>query len=639
MSSQISAEEYYRRHATPQEYERRRRLGQFGNTEQREERSNDPGAPGVGYSQSEIDEIIAEQGNNLANAGRTKGDRLVKRVRIGAAPGGADLTRYSKGVGRGDFERMESEQGIEDLVRQQKIAEALASADPGSPFAAVAQEFTQGKVISEALGRPVSESIASRASDYVRALGITPEQAVQLAEAQAIAGPRATTRRMKGLIGQELVDAIGSSGELTPDPAARALIAAARDGVIVDEVPVEGQARALSPYLEAAERFALESGAPMRQLDEKETRQAALVDGRGRKTRSGRRNAFNKEPGQEAPDPYLVPALLAKAVDETKYGRQPRTYWEDKRAHVDPRMVQMALLNPAAPLDPSLGYLRKAARDKVQTGNYEATGNVPSPEMLANELYGLSPAEDIATEYESVPMTLGQATRDITYRNRTPLVDIPDSEIAEMADGSLVHTRSGQKVFPYEQTQPGIATYRVGTPFEYKKEALAEFGNLIEAVTGQRLVVNEKVMDSDMWRLQRAALGRAVSDDMRAVKGAKTWGEIERGGIEDERFRTVPIEGSNPTYDLIKALKEGSRIRGEEVERPVVVREGAEVDFYRELLGGQMNELRAAVSAKMAASQQGSSVPQSAVVNTAEVSQLNAPAPQGGSGWRRFMKP
>lgn len=530
-------------------------------------------------SQEELDYIASFHGQPSAAPQERplevrQGDRVVyKRI------GDTSIESLPRGTyaERAALDRAMAQREIEREVQRQAAREALESIDPNSPFAAAAGGLTAQSVISEAIGRPVSESIANRAKSYVEILNLTPAQGVKLAELEAASGDsRAASRALP----QSWVQKIAATGELTPDPAARGLLRAAIEGVIDESTPVAAQIGALDPYVQAAVTVAQRSGEPYRELSPEENAAIASQTGFGRKLRSGRRNPNDKNVSERVDTPYLVPALLAKATEPTwskgpngewvQTGVQPPTIavaqargpggYPVKQRVYDAGAVELGLLDPSALLPTDLGYLRFTSPEKETSGGYGPTTNVATLQGDGREVYGFAPVDDPAAVRESVPMTLGQAVRDILYRHSVPLVDLRDEDVVQGPGGQLLHRQSGKPVYPLKNQQfPGAATtaYRIGEDRKYGLGAYQEFGDLIERLTGQRLVVNQRLQDPGLSQMQREALMRSLPED---------W------------IRTQ--EGGNPTYDLMQALARGSSLRPGDLTGSPVVMGGPEAEFY-----------------------------------------------------------
>lgn len=598
----------------------------------------------LGYKQSEIESALQDAEDLAGSPGREQGDRLIKRVFKGAGLDGGDKVRYPRA--RADerlmFERAAAEDALNAEMSRQKARDALVDIDPSSPFAALAGGYTPEEVLSEVLGRPVSPSIAGRAVDYVKILELSPDQAVKLAEIEARALPRARSRQERQPIPASWLQKIAATGELGPDPAAQGAIRAAMEGVIDETSPIEAQARGLDPYIRAAEAVAASGGEVYRDLGPEERAILNAQSGTGRKLSGGRRNPLDKEAKDRPSDPYMVPVLLAKASEEyvDRSGnevRQPPTVRLGPGQRVyDPRQVQLALLDPRAELDPNLGYLKRVAPEQSESGAYDKAVGAPTIDPTSQigigteasqdvAASGLTAIEDVAVRRESTPMTLGQAVQDIIYRNRTPLVEIPYSQTNEREDGQLIHTRTGTPIFPAPNGKQGpeSATFRFGRNSEYTIDAFREFGDLIEKVTGQRAVANERLRDPGLQRLQRVALTRAMSEDNLGVRGATGGAWDSAGRINQAVERSLPVEGANPTFDLMRSLARGAALEPASTEIPAVVRQGREADFYRELLGPQIREMREQVAQSMSSAR-----PSPVAMNDDRVSLLNAPSPQ-----------
>lgn len=588
----------------------------------------------AGYTQDEINGAIEDTEFFNANPGREQGDRLVKRVFKKRGIGGGDKVVYPRArrEERTTFERAAAEAALMEEMARQQTRDALVNIDPSSPFAGLAGGYTPEQVLSETLGRPISPSIANRAADYVKILDLTPDQAVKLAEVEAQADPRSSARADRQPIPASWLQKIAATGELGPDPAAQGALRAAIEGVIDETTPIEAQTRALDPYIQAAEVVAGRSNELYRDLSPDERAMLNAQSGQGRKLGGGRRNPLDKEVRERVTDPYLVPVLLAAAAEEytDKRGnkiRQPKTVSLAPGQRVyDPRQVSLALLDPRATLDPSLGYLRSAAPEQSESGAYDKAVGAPTVDPTSGEGVGLRAVDDIAARRESVPMTLGQAVQSIIYNNRTPLVEVPHSQVIEGEGGQLFHAPTKTPLYPAPNAKAGpeSMTYRYGRNSELTLDAFREFGDLIERVTGQRPVVNERLRDPGLFRLQRAALGRALSEDMISVRGQVKGAWNARGEMNPNVERALPVEGTNPTFDLMRSLARGAALNPADTYVPPVVRDGPEVDFYRQLLGPQMRALRDGA----AAASIGTARPQGGAVNTERVSQFNAPSPQ-----------
>lgn len=460
------------------------------------------------------------------------------------------------------LDRREMDAAIQAKIIQQGVNDAIVAGTP--PEIA----------FSQALGRPVSPSIASRAQKYAEILDLAPPQAVKLAEREAL---KAGTTRDIRVIPANWLQAIAESGELGPDPAAQGALRAAMEGVIDVETPIEAQTRALDPYMRAAEAVAMAPTQPYRTLSPGENADISLQSGAGRKLRGGRRNPFSKEVGERLSDPYLVPVLLAEASEPVwrkdnagqwvQQGVQPPTIvvGQDpsgrKQRVFDAAAVELGLLDPRAPLPADMGYLRFAAPSKEVSGSYGAEVNAPTLERLGDELHGFAARDDIAAVRESVPMTLGQAVQDILYRHSTPIRDYRREDLLADEKDQYYHKQTGTPVFELDNQQADapVKSYRVGSKLMYGTGAYQEFSDLIEKATGRplRVIANEKLIDPALNQLQREALQVSLPADWIKTK-----------------------EENSPIYDIMQALAKGKSLPPADVDVTVLADSPTEKAFY-----------------------------------------------------------
>lgn len=489
-------------------------------------------------------------------------------------------------------DRLALDQAVQQKMQQQAIAEAIA------------QGAAPENLFSEALGRPVSASIASRAFEFAEVLDLAPAQAVKLAEREAVNQTIPTDApgapRGKRALPSNWVQAIAESGELGPDPAAQGALRAAIDGAIDVETPVEAQIRALDPYARAVEAVAMAPQQRFRDLSPGENADINAESGAGRKLRGGRRNPFNKEVKERITDPYLVPALLAEATEPVwqkdvtgqwrQSGVQPPTITvgmtpEGRKQRVfDASAVELGLLDPRAALPADMGYLRFVEPDKETSGTYGAEVNAPTLQRLGDQVHGFDAKNDMAVPRQSVPMTLGQATQDILYRNRTPIRAYRDEDLAINESGQILHRQTGTPVFLIDNQDPNaqVKDYRVGAKGQYGPGAFREFGDLVQGVTGRpvRLVVNERIQDPGLNVLQREALDASLPQD---------WIRTDRG--------------DSPVYDIMQALARGASLPPADVELTPLANSPAEKAFYLESDGrglGLQSKLQALRDAAVA---------------------------------------
>jgi hypothetical protein len=619
---QISEAEFLRRFR-PEEYQRRLALGLYRDAAPQP--AAIPGLPAPESTASIADAL--EYAAAFQNpAGPAPNDRLRRIER--RTP---ELTRvvYQSPGDRQSLDQAAAAAAIADQMAKTRVAELLAGPNPAPAGLDTA--------LTELVGTPVAPELAQRAAQYVDILQISPQQALELAQREALMTNRGRQGRLRAqtdALPPALLQQASAAGELTTDPAVAVLQMAERDGLFDPAAPIAAQQEALEPYLAAAQQVALQRTEPIASLGGAEREALNAQSGRGRKLLgTGRRNPLDKVPGTAPQDPYLVPALLARASETytTPRGeviRQPRTFLPDpanpRQRLYDARQVGLALLDPRATLDPALGYLRRADVAKDVSGVYGAGAGAPTAETTTGAIHGFGVRDDLAAAAEQVPMTLGQAVQDIIYRHRTPLAEVPAADVVQGPDGRLFHRQSGQPLFPARQQSGGrdSATYRVGRDSEYRPEAFQEFGELIEAVTGQRPVVNGRLQDPGLFRLQRAALGRALDPELLGSRGPTDFLQLR----QQPAARALPVEGSNPTFSLMRALAAGSRMLPAEAPVPAIAHAPAELAFYRDLLGPQMEQLREGARHAAATQQLADSRPRSASINTSAVSELNAPS-------------
>ena len=222
-------------------------------------------------------------------------------------------------------------------------------------------------------------------------------------------------------------------------------------------------------------------------------------------------------------------------------------------------------------------------------------------------LAGVRDIDDPSAQPINRQMTLGEAVEDILYRNRTPLAEIPVSELVRDPQNTkqVLHKRqdgSFVKVFPLgdvaEIKKRGSGTFRIGEDRQVKTEGFIEFGNLIEALTGKRLIPNEPLSKFDR--------------DLTDITGRTL--DVSIGG---KRTRS-------DTYDIMQALAAGARLPAQMTESSALVANAPELAFYNKQLGieDSLGQLRAQAAA---ADDMASNIPQAGASNSTKVSMVNAP--------------
>ena len=536
------------------------------------------------------------------------------------------------------------EQEVQDELKRIKVREAVGNIRSENPFQDLVLGDDAEKVFSKLLGKPVSPTVARRAKEYIGALPeLNPEQAVYLAtqdiknlgvrrESVENTGrnklsPEQIERRklLREKIPQEprgtqldprVVEKIGQMGEIRRDPVNKLLVSLASAGVIDPEQRAESQVRANTKEniaREAVERLRADE---MKQLTASEQELENALSRIGRKLSSGRRNPLQKETkGGVDLEKFLVPALLGEVGEEYKGKRQPKTYQSAPgQRRFDARGINLGLLDPTALMPVDLGYLRTELESSY--ANPDATGNIPAIDRASAEITdfdnrrytaGVRDIDDPSAQPRNRQMTLGEAVEDILYRNRTPLAEIPVSELIRDPKNTkqVLHVRqdgSTVPVFPLGNVEDikkrGSGTFRIGENRQVKTEGFIEFGNLIEALTGKRLIPNEPLSRFD--RELADITGRTLDA---SIAGKRT---------------------GSATYDIMQALAAGARLPAQVTEASALVANAPELAFYNQQLGVEdsLGQLRAQAAA---ADEMASNIPQAGASNSTKVSMVNAP--------------
>jgi cell division septum initiation protein DivIVA len=505
------------------------------------------------------------------------------------------------------------EQEVQDELKRIKVREAVGNIRSENPFQDLIRGDDAERVFSELLGKPVSPTVARRAKDFIGALPeLTPEQAVYLAD-EDIQG---RGNRRGAQLDKRVTDKIAQMGEIRRDPLNKFLASLAISGVIDPEKRAESQIRANTKENIARETVERLRADEMRQLNVSEQELENALSRVGRKLIDGRRNPLQKETkGGVDLEKFLVPALLGEAGEEYKGKRQPKTYQSAPgQRRFDARGINLGLLDPTALMPVDLGYLRTELESSY--ANPDATGNIPAIDRASAEITdfdnrrytaGVRDIDDPSAQPRNRQMTLGEAVEDILYRNRTPLAEIPINELRRDPDNKnqILHKRqdgSFVKVFPLGNVEDikkrGSGTFRIGENRQVKTEGFIEFGNLIEALTGQRLIPNEPLSRFD--RELGDITGRTLDA---SIAGKRT---------------------GSATYDIMQALAAGARLPAQVTESSALVANAPELDFYNKQLGieDSLDQLRAQAAA---ADDMASNIPQAGASNSTKVSMVNAP--------------
>tara|TARA_B100000965_G_scaffold288422_1_gene246273 strand:+ start:116 stop:1945 length:1830 start_codon:yes stop_codon:yes gene_type:complete len=505
------------------------------------------------------------------------------------------------------------EQEVQDELKRIKVREAVGNIRSENPFQDLIRGDDAERVFSELLGKPVSPTVARRAKDFIGALPeLTPEQAVYLAN-EDIQG-RGNRRGAK--LDKRVTDKIAQMGEIKRDPVNKLLVSLASAGVINPEQRAESQVRANTKENIARETVERLRADEMRQLSASDQELENALSRIGRKLSSGRRNPLQKETkGGVDLEKFLVPALLGEVGEEYKGKRQPKTYQSAPgQRRFDARGINLGLLDPTALMPVDLGYLRTELESSY--ANPDATGNIPAIDRASAEITdfdnrrytaGVRDIDDPSAQPRNRQMTLGEAVEDILYRNRTPLAEIPVSELIRDPKNTkqVLHVRqdgSTVPVFPLGNVEDikkrGSGTFRIGENRQVKTEGFIEFGNLIEALTGQRLIPNEPLSRFD--RELGDITGRTLDA---SIAGKRT---------------------GSATYDIMQALASGARLPAQVTESSALAANAPELDFYNKQLGieDSLGQLRAQAAA---ADDMASNIPQAGASNSTKVSMVNAP--------------
>jgi len=505
------------------------------------------------------------------------------------------------------------EQEVQDELKRIKVREAVGNIRSENPFQDLIRGDDAERVFSELLGKPVSPTVARRAKDFIGALPeLTPEQAVYLAN-EDIQG---RGNRRGAQLDKRVTDKIAQMGEIKRDPVNKLLVSLASAGVIDPEQRAESQVRANTKENIARETVERLRADEMRQLSASDQELENALSRIGRKLSSGRRNPLQKETkGGVDLEKFLVPALLGEVGEEYKGKRQPKTYQSAPgQRRFDARGINLGLLDPTALMPVDLGYLRTELESSY--ANPDATGNIPAIDRASAEITdfdnrrytaGVRDIDDPSAQPRNRQMTLGEAVEDILYRNRTPLAEIPVAELVRDPKNTkqVLHVRqdgSTVPVFPLGNVEDikkrGSGTFRIGENRQVKTEGFIEFGNLIEALTGQRLIPNEPLSRFD--RELGDITGRTLDA---SIAGKRT---------------------GSATYDIMQALASGARLPAQITESSALAANAPELDFYNKQLGieDSLGQLRAQAAA---ADDMASNIPQTGASNSTKVSMVNAP--------------
>lgn len=516
-----------------------------------------------GYSPAEVAGLLADQLQDAEVGAPAEGDRVVSAYAGDRQTGRtlSDGTYYeaTPGSRRGQYQAVKEDKlagQMEEFARQ-----ALLAADsPVQPW----RIDQLPPVVQQQMALPIDRAVAERAVAYMGTLGLPPQQAIELASS--------------GVPSAALVQAARRSGEVVGTNRAMAALGGVRDpvaGIPTHELemllPDVAVARNLPET--TADAAALMGLEPIRALGRQETQDYGEADGKGRKV-NGRRNPFNKEPGQPMTGQLRVPVLVGRATEPVNrqvdgawqvVGQQvptmtvsqqavPGQAWLRKERAINPAALDVAVINPLAEvpddLADAMGFYYNAAGDKAVTGGYDADMGVPIPDGIDSIANGLARADDPSARGRQLrKMTLGQAMQQVLNQNTTPLVDLHDDDIVPQVDSRtgkevLVNRQNGLPVFPLQNQRYGgpVQTYRVGQDSQYTNQVYDDVARVLESAVGPgyQAATNAALRDPEINALQWQALQTMLPEDM-----------LPRGGIDPTR---------NPFLTVAKALAAGGRL-------------------------------------------------------------------------------
>ncbi len=160
---------------------------------------------------------------------------------------------------------------------------------------------------------------------------------------------------------------------------------------------------------------------------------------------------------------------------------------------------------------------------------------------------------------------------------------------------------------------PGGETtsYRVQSRGRQTPESLEAVNKILEQVMGGAPVVNQRLQDPDMFRLQQRLLEASSDPD-----------DMTTPATSVDRYGATKV--NNPALNLMNTIKSMADAPISEVSQAGLVTDASDMDFYRNLVGGDLKEM----AEKVTVQQQSSARPQNSAINATSNSPVNAPAPQ-----------
>jgi len=303
---------------------------------------------------------------------------------------------------------------------------------------------------------------------------------------------------------------------------------------------------------------------------------------------------------------FLIPMLMAPATEEftdPQTGvttKQPATYLVPKKVRDEVRMfpqfdadaVNLRFLDPTAEVSPALAEkygLYKALDHQEYNRDYRGDTNdvrskafnTPRADVGVNDPSMLNIG---ATTGKVRPMRVGEALSALAYRARTDLVKLRGqayqdpvtgrtipAEFYEVAGGDIndpnsaparVFQRTGQaqdvEIFDLLESRrtagltpaeidAGIEVFRRGGNFMYADTGMQQIQNFLEDLTGERLLVNERMgkIDWGIKDLQSGLVGSVSPGAMRQSQGSSKYPSPVAGLMK--LFHDAGRIGDDPT--------------------------------------------------------------------------------------------
>lgn len=422
------------------------------------------------------------------------------------------LRQGSTKVGYGT--RGERKRALRDEVIRQQLIESDVAPD---------------SMISQAIGRPISPETAKIAQQFMDPMfGLSPTEAIGFAEMIQRGEP----------IDQAMAERFAAKGEL------------AAKGSMGDPIKAANQA--------------INKDVLLRDVPD-----AELPQNRDDEDYSPRSSS-----GGRFKDETLIPMLIAKRTEQFRTksgveGVQSPTVPYQGRLKFDPRAVELALLNPRAPMNPGSG-----------------------------------------AEGETVARAINKALTEgrTSFVSRDPKTLIPTRRPNEFVDPS----NPDLLLYKYAADPGGeTASYRVQSRGRQTPESLEAVNKILEQVMGGVPVVNQRLQDPEMFRLQQRLLEASSDPDDMTTPATS----VDKSGS---------TKVNNPALNLMNTIKSMADAPISEVSQAGLVTDASDMDFYRNLVGGDLKEMAERVTVQ----QQSSARPQNSAINATSNSPVNAPAPQ-----------